>query len=123
LSATLGDEVTVVGADAGLHVVVWLKRVPRTQEDVLIARAHAAGLGVYPISPLYAPGTAADLPATVGLVIGYAAGLDERAIQRGVRTLKEILDTFPRSGRPGAAGEAADATGAAYWRASGRSGH
>jgi GntR family transcriptional regulator/MocR family aminotransferase len=94
LSATLGDEVTVVGADAGLHVVVWLNRVPRTQEDVLIVRARAAGLGVYPVSPLYARATAADLSATVGLVMGYAS-LDERAIKRGVQTLKEILDSFP----------------------------
>jgi GntR family transcriptional regulator / MocR family aminotransferase len=94
LSATLGDEATVVGADAGLHVVVWLNRVPRTQEDVLIARAHAAGLGVHPVSSLYAPGTAADRPATVGLVMGYAS-LDERAIQRGVLTLKEVLGAFP----------------------------
>ena len=94
LSATLDHEATVVGADAGLHVVVWLNRVPRTQEDMLIAQANAAGLGVYPVSPLYAPGTAADRPATAGLVMGYAS-LDERAIQRGVQTLKEVLDAFP----------------------------
>ena len=63
LSETLGDEVTVVGADAGLHVVVWLNTVPRAREDALIARAHSAGLGVYPVGPLYAsttsPGAAA----------------------------------------------------------------
>jgi GntR family transcriptional regulator / MocR family aminotransferase len=93
LSATLGDDVTVVGADAGLHVVVWLNRVPRTREAVLVARARAAGLGVYPVSSLYAPGTAAHLPPMVGLVMGYAS-LDERAIQRGVRTLKEVLDSL-----------------------------
>jgi GntR family transcriptional regulator/MocR family aminotransferase len=28
-----------------------------------------------------------------GLVMGYAS-LDERAIERGVRTLKEVLETF-----------------------------
>ena len=66
LSAILGDEVTVVGADAGLHVVVWLNRVPRTQEAVLIERAQTAGLGIYPVSPLYARATAADLPPTSG---------------------------------------------------------
>jgi hypothetical protein len=31
--------VTVVGADAGLHVVVWLNRVPRSREHALGARA------------------------------------------------------------------------------------
>ena len=61
---------------------------------MLIARARAAGLGVYPVSPLYARATAADLSATVGLVMGYAS-LDERAIKRGVQTLKDTLDSFP----------------------------
>jgi GntR family transcriptional regulator / MocR family aminotransferase len=42
----LGDTVTVVGADAGLHVGVWLNRVPRAQEDALIARVLAAGIGL-----------------------------------------------------------------------------
>jgi GntR family transcriptional regulator / MocR family aminotransferase len=91
LSATLGDAVTVMGADAGLHVVVWLNRVPRAQEDALIERAHAAGLGLYPVTPLYASATAR--PDAAGLVMGYAS-LDERAIKRGVRTLGEILETF-----------------------------
>jgi GntR family transcriptional regulator / MocR family aminotransferase len=84
LSAILGDAVTVVGADAGLHVVVWLNRVPRVREDALIARAQAAGLGVYPVSPLYAPTPAAARPDTAGLVMGYAS-LDEGTIDRGVR--------------------------------------
>jgi GntR family transcriptional regulator/MocR family aminotransferase len=94
LSATLGDAATVVGADAGLHVVVWLKRVPRAREDALIARAHAAGLGLYPVTPLYAPGSAAARPDRAGLVMGYAS-LDEQAIQRGVRTLQQVLASFP----------------------------
>ncbi|TDH61179.1 PLP-dependent aminotransferase family protein [Dankookia rubra] len=90
LSAILDDAVTVVGADAGLHVVVWLDRVPREREDALIARAQAAGLGVYPVSPLYAPTPAEARPHTAGLVMGYAS-LDEGTIDRGVRMLKEIL--------------------------------
>lgn len=93
LTAVLGDAATVVGADAGLHVVVWLNRVPRSREHALVARAHAAGLGVYPITPLYAPAPAAALPDTAGLVMGYAS-LDERAIERGVRILGEVLETF-----------------------------
>lgn len=93
LSATLGDAVTVVGADAGLHVVVWLNRMPRAQEDALVARAHAVGLGLYPVSPLYASAQATARPDKAGLVMGYAS-LDQRAIERGVRTLKEVLETF-----------------------------
>src|SRR4051812_13261308 len=97
LSATLGDAVTVVGADAGLHVVAWLNRVPAAQEDALIGAAHAAGLGVYPVTPLYDPAPTAARPDTAGLVMGYAS-LEERAIQQGVRMLKEVLATFPAEG-------------------------
>jgi GntR family transcriptional regulator / MocR family aminotransferase len=93
LSVTLGEAVTVVSADAGLHVVVWLNRVPRTQERALIARVHAAGLGVYPITPLYASAAAAVRPDAAGLVMGYAS-LDERTIDQGVRTLRKVLDAF-----------------------------
>ena len=47
LSATLGNAGTLIGTDAGLHVVAWLNRVLRTQEKALIAQAHAPGLGVH----------------------------------------------------------------------------
>jgi GntR family transcriptional regulator/MocR family aminotransferase len=100
LSATLGDAVTVVGADAGLHVVVWLNRVPRAREDALVARARAAGLGLYPVAPLYASAQATARPDTAGLVMGYAS-LDERAIERGVRTLKAVLEAFAAGGDAG----------------------
>jgi GntR family transcriptional regulator/MocR family aminotransferase len=93
LSATLGGSVTVVGADAGLHVVAWLNRVPRAREDALIAQAHAAGLGLHPVSPLYASVSAVDRPGVAGLVMGYAS-LDEPSINRGVRILRRVLDTF-----------------------------
>jgi GntR family transcriptional regulator/MocR family aminotransferase len=93
LSVTLGDAATVVGADAGLHVVVWLNRIPMAQEDAFIARAHAAGLGLYPITPLYVPTPMAARPDTAGLVMGYAS-LDERVIGRGVQILGEVLGTF-----------------------------
>lgn len=89
LAEQFGDGIRVVGADAGLHVVVWLDQVPRTWEAALTARAHAAGLGIYPVSPLYARAMA--LPPTVGLVMGYA-GLDAAAIRRGVRLLRQVVD-------------------------------
>jgi GntR family transcriptional regulator/MocR family aminotransferase len=92
LSTILGDAVTVVGADAGLHIVAWLNRVPRAREEAVVVRAQLAGLGLYPVSPLYASAPA-DRPDAAGLVMGYAS-LDERTIDRGVRILKEVLETF-----------------------------
>ncbi|MFH5926307.1 PLP-dependent aminotransferase family protein [Roseomonas xinghualingensis] len=93
VSAFLGDIVTVVGADAGLHIVLWLNHVPKGQEDAVIARALEAGIGVYPVSPLYAPASADTRPDRAGLVMGYAS-LDVRAINRGVQTLREVLEAL-----------------------------
>lgn len=92
LAELLGGEVTVAGAEAGLHVVVWLNRLPRELEGKLIARARAVGLGLYPVTPLYAAAESAR-PDRVGLVMGYAA-LEEQAIARGVRLLAETLRGF-----------------------------
>jgi GntR family transcriptional regulator/MocR family aminotransferase len=82
--------VTVAGADAGLHVVAWFNRVPRAEEADLVARARASGLGIYPITPLYADAPADTLPASAGLVMGYAC-LDEDTIRRGVQMLGDVL--------------------------------
>jgi len=97
LMATLDGAVTVVGADAGLHVVVWLNSVAREQEAALIARAREAGLGIHPVTPSYASGPAMDRREVAGLVMGYA-GLDELDIERGVRILQEVLGAFTDNG-------------------------
>jgi GntR family transcriptional regulator/MocR family aminotransferase len=103
LADTVGEAVTVTGADAGLHVVAWLNRVPRAEEEDLVARARALGLGLYPITPLYANALADALPATPGLVMGYAC-LDEEAIRRGVRMLGAVLAGLTAEGTPRACG-------------------
>lgn len=89
LSEAFGESVTIVGADAGLHVVAWLNDIARADEDALIARARTRGLGLYPVTALYA---AAETPRpdAAGLVIGYAA-LEERAIRRGVAVLADVI--------------------------------
>jgi GntR family transcriptional regulator/MocR family aminotransferase len=92
VNETFGAEVMVVGADAGLHVVIWLNTVPRAREDAIIAGAYQSGLGIYPVSPLYASNTYPGAPPPVaGLVMGYAS-LDDEGIRRGVRSLKQVVD-------------------------------
>ena len=93
LTATLANAVTIVGADAGLHVVVWLDHISRAQEGAVIARAYEAGIGLYGVTPSYVAGPQMQLPELAGLVIGYA-GVDEQAIERGVQTLRQVLSTF-----------------------------
>jgi len=93
LSEHLANQVTVVGADAGLHVVVWLDRVPQERAHALFERAHAAGLGLYPVRPLYLPSPSVSQPHVVGLVVGYAS-LSERDIVRGVHRLATVLEAL-----------------------------
>jgi hypothetical protein len=90
LSKAFGDDVIIAGGDAGLHVVLWLKRVAGENEDVLIARATADGIGLYPPSGLYYPAAVDSHPGMVGLVLGYAVP-SEQEIRQGVRRLAGVL--------------------------------
>ncbi len=80
-----GDRVEVAGANAGLHVVAWLRGLaPRHARD-LVPRAAALGVGVYPVTPYYeAP------PPRLGLLLGYGA-LQARAIATGIARLAEAV--------------------------------
>lgn len=90
-NSQLRDEVRIVGAEAGLHVVAWLTRFSMDQETMLVSAARAAGVGVYPITPLYDPSSISDRPDHPGLVMGYAS-LDDRDITRGIEHLSAVLN-------------------------------
>ncbi|MFD1625663.1 PLP-dependent aminotransferase family protein [Azospirillum griseum] len=94
LATELGDSALVAGTEAGLHVVLWLPGIPADQEAALVAEGQAAGIGLYPVSPLYAPG--GERPACAGLVMGYAA-LDAETVRRGVAVLAGLVVARNRS--------------------------
>jgi len=79
----LPEGTEVVGTAAGLHVVVWLPGLLQQDEPALIAAARVRGVGVYPVSGLFAR-TRARRPA--GLVVGYAS-LGVEQIRAGIRGL------------------------------------
>ncbi|MDA7415902.1 PLP-dependent aminotransferase family protein [Xenophilus arseniciresistens] len=83
---------TVSGSSAGLHVVLWLPDVPQAAEAALVAAARQAGVGVYPLSPLYAPppATAKATARPAGLVVGYAS-LSPAQIDEGMRLLGAVM--------------------------------
>jgi GntR family transcriptional regulator/MocR family aminotransferase len=98
--AHLGDRADVRGADAGLHVLLWLREVGPDRVPAIVRDAEAAGVGVYPVTPhCLVP------PRDAGLVLGYAA-LTEDAIREGIRRLAQVIPapaTAPsRSARPAA---------------------
>jgi len=91
LTQQFGDRVIVSGADAGLHVVVHFKDIPLRCEGQFIEEAGRVGVGIYPMSPLYARDSPAARMDAVGLVMGYAS-LDVRRIERGVELLADAAN-------------------------------
>jgi GntR family transcriptional regulator/MocR family aminotransferase len=85
LRAHLGGRITVCGAAAGLHVVVWLRDVPARTAGPLARDAAAAGVGIYPITPYYT-----SPPPRAGFILGYS-GLEPGEIRAGVARLARLL--------------------------------
>lgn len=85
LSEYFGDRAEVCGANAGLHLLVWLRaKKGRTIDDVR-TRAEKVGVGLYSVSSFYS-----NPPRRTGVVLGYAA-LHEREIKEGIRRLARVL--------------------------------
>jgi GntR family transcriptional regulator / MocR family aminotransferase len=87
LAGELGDRAEISGADAGLHVVVWLRGLAPARLPALIERCAAVGVGVYSATPYYL-----RPPPRAGLLIGYAS-LTENEIRRGIELLRRCLET------------------------------
>ncbi len=86
----LPGEIRVAGTAAGLHLVLWLPFLQPKQEPALVAAARAEGVGVYPLSPLYARAQASARSRPAGLILGYASLAAER-IDEGVRILGKVI--------------------------------
>ena len=86
---SLGDRVSISGANAGIHMVAWLRGVPASRLPELRARAVERGVGVYPVAPYYM-----RPPREAGLLVGYGS-LNEREARAGVRVLAEVLRDMP----------------------------
>lgn len=79
----LGDQLEVIGAEAGMQLVALL---PPGIDDVAVSRKAASlGISVRPLSPCYA-----NPPARGGLILGYG-GASVREIQDGVRKLRMCI--------------------------------
>lgn len=88
LEREFGRSVTVEGADAGLHVVVWFNDLPRSKQELICDAARKAGVGLHPVSPHYLAGLAPD--DRLGFVLGYSA-LSSSQIGKGVSALKTAV--------------------------------
>jgi GntR family transcriptional regulator / MocR family aminotransferase len=79
------------GAASGLHVVLWIKSLRQSQEAELVAQAMQQGVGIRPISPMYALGAKHRSQNCAGLVLGYAS-LSLDAIHEGIKKLAVAVE-------------------------------
>ncbi len=81
-----GDRVTILGGNAGMHLMIRLRS--GLDDDEIERRARASGVGLVGARLYYMGG---ECPNNMGeFVLGYA-GLSERRIREGVRRLAKIL--------------------------------
>jgi GntR family transcriptional regulator/MocR family aminotransferase len=85
LKTEFGNAISIEGANAGLHVVVWLPNVAYEETDRLVAAAEKKGVGVYSIAPYFI-----NAPKCAGLLLGFAS-LEAADIRRGIARLAESL--------------------------------
>lgn len=82
--------IRVDGTAAGLHVVLWLPFLKARDEPALIEAARGEGVGIYPVSPLFAPPASPGKARPAGFILGYAS-LTTAQIQEGVRLLGKAI--------------------------------
>ena len=80
-----GDSAEILGGDAGVHVLMRFHDHESLDLRLLISRAYAVGVGVYPISPyLIRPSRRCEI------LLGYGA-LREDVIKAGIRLLHSVF--------------------------------
>jgi GntR family transcriptional regulator/MocR family aminotransferase len=99
----LGDDAVVDGGGAGLHVVVWLPRLPLNRVRDLIAACAKSGVAIYSAAPYYSA-----RPKCAGVLLGYGV-VDVARIRTGIA---EFSDAYHRVLHPAANRSAAGDTSA-----------
>jgi len=85
LDKHFGDRIEVSGANAGIHLLVWLRDFPPDDVEALVERAAGAGVGIYSVAPYFV-----TPPTRAGFVLGYAS-MSEKDIRAGIRALAEVV--------------------------------
>ncbi len=80
-----GERAEVCGANAGLHLLVWLKGRSGGMIKDAHGKAEKAGVGLYTVDSFYL-----KPPKRTGVVLGYAP-LREREIREGIHRLAAAL--------------------------------
>ena len=86
----LPGDVRLSGTAAGLHMVLWLPCLRSQDESALVAEARGKGVGLYPVTPLFANPDSPMQPRPAGLILGCAS-LRTDQIEQGIRPLAAVV--------------------------------
>jgi GntR family transcriptional regulator/MocR family aminotransferase len=75
------DRAEISSANAGLHVLAWIRGRNGRPIQSVTKKARQVGVGVYPVAPYYL-----TTPQRTGVLLGYGP-LGEREIREGIRRL------------------------------------
>ena len=87
LATYCGDRIEVAGANAGLHIIGWIRGLAARRVAALRRRCAERGVGIYSVAPYYRK----ELKRA-GLILGFSS-LREQEIEEGVRRLASALLT------------------------------
>ena len=85
LSETLGDQIEVVGDEAGIHLLVRIPAIPVKKEKDFLEACASRGVGVYSARAYYN-----RKPRVMELLLGYSA-IAEKDITTAVRILADEI--------------------------------
>ncbi len=83
LKTYFGEQVTILGEKAGLHLMMRLHT--QLSDEEIVQRAAEAGVGLFPAKPHYLKAN-----CTGAVILGYAE-LDPQQIRTGIRKLAQVL--------------------------------
>jgi GntR family transcriptional regulator/MocR family aminotransferase len=85
LAQQFGDRAEISGANAGLHMLAWIRRRNGRPIRSVAEKARQVGVGIYPVAPYYL-----TPPQRTGVLLGYGP-LGERGIREGIRRLAAVV--------------------------------
>lgn len=83
LDKHFGDDITVQGTNAGIHLLAWMNKLNVSHEAELLKHADSMSLGLYTPTSLFE-----KPPENLGLVMGYG-NLSCDKIEKGIERLAE----------------------------------
>jgi GntR family transcriptional regulator / MocR family aminotransferase len=85
ISEHFGQRAEVCGANAGLHILAWIRGHNGKPVGSAVERARRVGVGLYSVAPYYL-----KPPQRTGVLLGYGM-LGEREIREGIARLASAL--------------------------------